>query len=129
MVVERPPGPEKGAPPGKPRLSGVVFSSEMTLRWSMASVLLFWPVCTSAETMVTSYYRAKQSHHAAHRTLPLGTQLLVINPRNGRSARVTVVGRGPFTRGRSLDISHSTAKQLGFGGSGVLNLETRILGR
>ena len=79
--------------------------------------------------MVASYYRAKQSHHAAHRTLPLGTQLIVINPRNGRSARVTIIGRGPFTRGRSLDISQVTAKQLGFGGSGVLRLETRIISK
>jgi rare lipoprotein A len=63
--------------------------------------------------MVTSYYRAKQPHHAAHRTLPLGTQLMVVNPYNGRSARVTIIGRGPFARGRSLDISYATAKQLG----------------
>ena len=101
----------------------------MTIRWLMASALLLWPFGASAETMVTSYYRAKQSHDAAHRTLPLGTRLLVINPRNGRSAHVTITGRGPFTRGRSLDISHSTAKQLGFGRSGVLKLDTRVVGQ
>ena len=101
----------------------------MTTKWSLASLLLLWPLCASAEQMVTSYYRAKQSHHAAHRTLPLGTELIVTNPRNGRSARVTIMGRGPFTRGRSLDISHLTAKQLGFGQSGVLKLETRVVGK
>jgi len=101
----------------------------MTTKWSLASLLLLWPLCASAEQMVTSYYRAKQSHHAAHRTLPLGTELIVTNPRNGRSARVTIMGRGPFTRGRSLDISHLTAKQLGFGRSGVLKLETRVVGK
>ena len=101
----------------------------MTGRWLIASFLLLWPFCASAEMMVTSHYSAKLPHHAAHRTLPLGTQLLVVNPRNGRSARVAITGRGPFVRGRSLDISHSTAKQLGFGGSGVLKLETRIIGQ
>jgi rare lipoprotein A len=77
--------------------------------------------------MVTSSYRAKAPHNAAHRTLPIGTQLIITNPRNGQSARVVISTRGPFVRGRSLDISHTVAQQLGFGTSGVLRLETRIV--
>jgi rare lipoprotein A len=80
-----------------------------------------------AETMVTSYYRAKAPHHAAQRTLPMGTQLIVTNPRNGQSARVVISTRGPFVRGRSLDISQTVANQLGFGTSGVLRLDTRVV--
>jgi rare lipoprotein A len=80
-----------------------------------------------AETMVTSYYHAKAPHSAAHRTLPIGTRLIITNPRNGRSAHVTISTRGPFVRGRSLDVSHTVAKQLGFGKSGVLPLERAFL--
>ena len=82
-----------------------------------------------AETMVTSYYRAKAPHIAAHRTLPIGTRLLVTNPRNGRSARVVIGDRGPFLPGRSLDVSHAIAKRLGFEKSGVLRLQTRLISR
>ena len=77
-----------------------------------------------AETMMTSSYRAKAPHIAAHRTLPLGTKLKVTNPKNGKSVVVTIGTRGPFTRGRHLDISDAYARQLGFGKSGVLRLKT-----
>jgi rare lipoprotein A len=49
---------------------------------------------------------------AAHRTLPFGTRLKVTDRRTGRSVEVTVNDRGPFTRGRVLDLSLAAAKQL-----------------
>lgn len=49
---------------------------------------------------------------AAHRTLPFGTRLKVTDRRSGRSVEVTVNDRGPFTRGRILDLSLAAAKQL-----------------
>jgi rare lipoprotein A len=101
----------------------------MTVRFFIASVCLLWPSWAGAEMMVTSYYRAKNFAYAAHRTLPIGTHLLLTNPRNGRTVRVTIKGRGPFIRGRSMDISHAAAKQLGFGRSGVARLHTQIVGR
>ena len=96
---------------------------------ALVCALVSAPFSARAETMLTSYYRAKAPHHAAHRTLPLGTQLILTNPRNGRTARVIINTRGPFTRGRSLDISHTVAKQLDFGKSGVVRLDTQIMGR
>jgi len=84
------------------------------------------PLFAHAETMVTSYYRAKAPHHAAHRTLPMDTALIVTNPHNGRSARVIVSTRGPYIRGRSLDISHAAAKRLGFEKRGVARLSTQV---
>jgi len=55
---------------------------------------------------------------AAHRTLPFGTKLRVTNQNNGRSVVVRVNDRGPFIRGRVLDLSKGAASQLGFIGSG-----------
>lgn len=49
---------------------------------------------------------------AAHRTLPFGTRLKVTDRRTGRSVEVTVNDRGPFTRGRVLDLSLAAARQL-----------------
>ena len=96
---------------------------------ALLCALVSTPVFAQAETMLTSYYRAKAPHHAAHRTLPMGTQLIVTNPRNGRTARVIISTRGPFVRGRSLDISHTVAKQLGFEKSGIVQLDTQVMGR
>ncbi|MBY8916526.1 septal ring lytic transglycosylase RlpA family protein [Nitratireductor sp. L1-7-SE] len=51
---------------------------------------------------------------AAHRTLPFGTKLRVTNKRNGRSVVVRINDRGPFVRGRILDLSKAAAARLGF---------------
>ncbi|MDX8527195.1 septal ring lytic transglycosylase RlpA family protein [Mesorhizobium sp. MSK_1335] len=55
---------------------------------------------------------------AAHRTLPFGTRLRVTNKDNGRSVVVRINDRGPFVKGRVLDLSRGAAGQLGFIGSG-----------
>ncbi len=49
---------------------------------------------------------------AAHRTLPLGTQLEVINLKNMRSVVVTINDRGPFKKGRVIDLSPAAAQEL-----------------
>lgn len=56
---------------------------------------------------------------AAHKTMPLGTVLRVANPRNGRSVKVTITDRGPFIRGRDLDLSKAAAARLGMVQQGV----------
>ena len=55
---------------------------------------------------------------AAHRTLPFGSKVQVTNVKNGRSVVVRINDRGPFIRGRVLDLSKGAAGQLGFIGSG-----------
>ena len=50
----------------------------------------------------------------AHRTLPFGTALKVTNPANGKSVTVRVNDRGPFVKGRVLDLSKAAASKLGF---------------
>jgi rare lipoprotein A len=55
---------------------------------------------------------------AAHRTLPLGSKVRVTNQRNGRSVVVRINDRGPFVKGRVLDLSKGAAQQLGFVSSG-----------
>jgi len=55
---------------------------------------------------------------AAHRTLPFGTKVRVTNSRNGKSVIVRINDRGPFIRGRILDLSKAAARQLDFVGAG-----------
>ena len=51
---------------------------------------------------------------AAHRSLPFGTKVKVTNKNNGKSVVVRINDRGPFIRGRVLDLSRGAARQLGF---------------
>ena len=53
---------------------------------------------------------------AAHRTLPFGTRARVINQHNGRSVVVIINDRGPFARGRIIDLTPAAAQALGFSG-------------
>ena len=53
---------------------------------------------------------------AAHRTLPFGTKVTVVNRHNGRSAVVRINDRGPFVRGRVIDLSPAAARVLGVDG-------------
>ena len=53
---------------------------------------------------------------AAHRSLPLGSQVRVTNRSNGRSVVVTINDRGPFVRGRIIDLTPAAARALGFSG-------------
>ncbi|MXO83917.1 septal ring lytic transglycosylase RlpA family protein [Altererythrobacter aestiaquae] len=50
---------------------------------------------------------------AAHKTLPFGTKVRVTNPRNGKSVVVRINDRGPFIRGRTIDLSRAAAKKVG----------------
>ena len=60
-----------------------------------------------------------RSTSVAHRTLPFGTKVLVTNLGNGRSATATVEDRGPFVRGRIIDLSPRLAEHLGMIVQGV----------
>jgi rare lipoprotein A len=53
---------------------------------------------------------------AAHRTLPFGTKVKVINKSNGHSVVVTINDRGPFVSGRVIDVTPAAARVLGFSG-------------
>jgi len=53
---------------------------------------------------------------AAHKTLPFGTKVKVTNKNNGRSVTVTINDRGPFVRGRVIDLTPAGARVLGFNG-------------
>jgi rare lipoprotein A len=56
---------------------------------------------------------------AAHKTLPLGTVVKVTNQRTGKSIKVTINDRGPFAKGRIIDLSKAAAARLGTKNAGV----------
>ena len=66
---------------------------------------------------------------AAHKTLPLGTHVKVYNRENSRSVVVRINDRGPFVRGRIIDLSYTAAKDIGIVGPGTARVEVVALGR
>jgi len=66
---------------------------------------------------------------AAHKTLPMGTKVKVTNEANGRSEIVTINNRGPYIRGRIIDVTVGTAERLGFRQRGVVPVKVEVLKR
>jgi rare lipoprotein A len=67
-------------------------------------------------------------HTAAHKTLPMNTMLLVKNVENGKTAVVRINDRGPFARKRIIDLSYTTAKELGILKNGTAMVKIVALG-
>ena len=65
---------------------------------------------------------------AAHKTLPLGTYVQVHHLENNRKLEVRINDRGPFVRGRIIDLSYTAAKKLGLVGPGTAEVEIEALG-
>jgi rare lipoprotein A len=66
---------------------------------------------------------------AAHKTLPFGTRVRVTNLHNGQSVVVRINDRGPFVRGRVIDLSAGAARTIGVISSGVAPVQLEVLGR
>ena len=95
------------------------------------------PVAASAQTGIASIYSGGLTANgetarasgltAAHRTLPFGTMVRVTNQRSGRSVVVRINDRGPFIRGRVIDVTPAAAHVLGF--SGLAPVTLAVIGR
>lgn len=70
-----------------------------------------------------------ESMTAAHKSLPFGTLVQVKNERNGQECVVRINNRGPFTKGRILDLSKAAARELGMINSGVARISMKVLGK
>jgi peptidoglycan lytic transglycosylase len=86
-------------------------------------------VSTAAQSGIASVYSTKHSTKtangtrmrdhaltAAHRTLPFGTKVRVTHSKSGKSVVVTITDRGPFVRGRIIDLTPAAARLLGISG-------------
>lgn len=69
----------------------------------------------------------QNTYTAAHKKLPFGTKVLVKNLRNGREVVLRINNRGPYVRGRIIDVSLKAAKDLGMLKAGVVPVEVTVL--
>lgn len=64
---------------------------------------------------------------AAHKKLPFGTKVLVTNVYNGKSVEVKINDRGPFIKGRIIDLSRSAFANIGNLDSGIINVKIKVI--
>jgi rare lipoprotein A len=108
--------------------------NKSTICFAMACAMLFGIGQAQAQSGIASIYSYKGSRTAsgerahpggltaAHRSLPFGTKVRVTNRRNGNSVVVRINDRGPFIRGRVIDVTPAGARALGFSGLAPVNL-------
>jgi rare lipoprotein A len=70
---------------------------------------------------------SKYDYTAAHKTLPIGTMVRVTNLENGRDVIVRINDRGPFKKGRIIDLSYAPAKSIGMIGRGTARVKVEVL--
>jgi rare lipoprotein A len=96
------------------------------------------PASAAPQTGMASYYKSGKvtangerfNPHgltAAHRTLPFGTKVKVVNMLSGKSVVVRINDRGPFIRGRIIDLSLGAAQKIGLHRSGVAKVKVQVL--
>ncbi|HEY1886850.1 MAG TPA: septal ring lytic transglycosylase RlpA family protein [Roseiarcus sp.] len=94
------------------------------IMFACAAIVGYTNVAAASELGIASYYQ--NPHYsgliAAHKTFPFGTRVKVINLDNGRSAILKIVDRGPFIRGRIIDVSPVAASALGFRVAGLAHV-------
>ena len=103
---------------------------------ALASSIIAIPMTASAQTGIASVYsggRTADGEHAsaggftaAHRSLPFGTMVRVTNESSGRSVVVRINDRGPFVRGRIIDLMPAAARAIGF--SGLAHVNVTVVG-
>jgi rare lipoprotein A len=108
---------------------------------TFAATLCFclMPIAAGAEDCVASVYSVGDSSQpgtktasgvplndnaltAAHKSLPFGSKVRVTNKKNGNSVTVTITDRGPYVRGRCIDVTKAGARALGIAGLAPVKL-------
>ena len=110
---------------------------KLMLAAALVTSIIGIPMTASAQTGIASVYSGGRTANgetarasaltAAHRSLPFGTLVRVTNQRSGRSVVVRINDRGPFVRGRVIDVTPAAAHALGF--SGLAPVTLAVIGR
>jgi rare lipoprotein A len=110
------------------------------MQWSLAALVLYLlNIPVRAEDCVASVYAVGDSSQpgiktasgiplddnamtAAHKSLPFGSKVKVTNKKNGHAVTVTITDRGPYVKGRCIDLTKAGASVLGFAGLAPVNV-------
>lgn len=120
----RPPGPATSRPPSAPLREAPAARPSPDGMTGLAS--WYGQAHHGKKTSSGEVYDRTQLT-AAHRTLPMGTRVRVTNVENDRSVVVRINDRGPFKRGRIIDLSQAAAREIGALGEGLFTVHLEVL--
>jgi rare lipoprotein A len=118
-----------------PMVEGITMVLRLSAALCGAIFFMAWVPAAEAQSGVASVYgyssgktasgerASPKGLTAAHRTLPFGTRVRVVNKRNGKTVVVRINDRGPFIKGRVIDVTPAAASALGFSGLTRVTLE------
>jgi rare lipoprotein A len=121
-----------------PKKRGIIKRIKDSAQNFLEGVVSINVAMTKEETCIASQYGVGDGYHgrrtavgrtvqhlrltAAHRTRRFGSHVTVTNKANGRSVRVRITDRGPFIKGRCIDLSRAAANAIGMGGTARVNV-------
>jgi rare lipoprotein A len=118
-------------------MAGNSLMKKLVLASTLAISMVGLPMVASAESGIASVYSGEKTANgeyayasgltAAHKSLPLGTRVRVTNQRTGRSVVVRINDRGPYVRGRIIDLTPAGARAIGM--DGLAPVTVTIVGR
>ncbi|HEY9829040.1 MAG TPA: septal ring lytic transglycosylase RlpA family protein, partial [Stenomitos sp.] len=111
--------------PQKPRAAQVAFAP---VRSAMSGIASWYGPGFHGNRSASGEVYNQNAMTAAHRSLPFGTKVVVTNLNNGRSVVVRINDRGPFVRGRVIDLSAAAARALGVMQTGIAPVQVQVLG-
>jgi len=115
---------EKVARPVVPQANPIAFEETELLYQEEGKASWYGPGFYGRKTASGQRFN-KHQLTCAHRRLPFGTRLHVTNLMNGKSVEVVVNDRGPFVKGRVIDLSYAAAKEIGLIKSGAAPVKLR----
>lgn len=122
------PAPASEVPMHTPALDAVPSSGADMLRQGQVGVASFYGKEFQGRKTASGHIFDPEGMTAAHRNLPLGTQVRITNLNNGRSYEALINDRGPFVPGRIIDVSRGLAEKLGFIRSGIAKVKIEVMG-
>ena len=108
--------------------AGLTMSQAKTLK-TENGIASWYSIKTNGNNTRTASGRplSNSAYTAAHKTLPLGTKVRVTCLFNGKSEILTITDRGPYIKGRIIDVTIGSAKRLGFYNRGITKVKVEVL--
>ena len=106
----------------------ILTSLEATEQHGKASI--YSTSCNGGSRTASGVSLKNDANMVAHKTLPFGTKIKITNVSNGKTSEAIVVDRGPFVKGRIIDVTKSVAQQLGFSyKQGITKVKIEVIGK
>lgn len=108
-------------------LTGTVSMAAVSAQKTQAGMASFYHDRFHGRKTASGVRYDKNELSAAHKTLPLGTRVRVTDSRTGRDVVVRINDRGPYVKGRVIDLSRAAANELGLAAKGVSRVKVEVL--